>query len=407
MTAHAHTALPASLWRGLVLNRLSGLENGRLEVLEAGQRRVLGGQGNRGDLPEATIEVVDSACWRAMATGGALGAAEAFMNGQWRSPDLAGLLRLMLRDQRVLEGLEGVISLFGTIPRWIGHALRRNTRSGARRNISAHYDVGNDFFKLFLDPTMLYSCAWFPSEDASLEEASIAKLDRLAQMLQLKPGLRVLEIGSGWGACAIHLARKYGCKVVSVTISKRQQAEALERVRAAGLEARIEIRLQDYRDIEGQFDRLISIEMIEAVGAQYLNLFFHRCSKLLKPNGLMALQAITITDQAYRGAVKRVDFIKRYIFPGGFVPSVEAIMSAVRQRTDFRLLRMEDIGSHYVRTLRIWADGLRSNWSAARTLGYSREFLRMYEFYFRYCEAGFAERSIGNAQMLFAKPQAR
>ena len=407
MKAKVSTDLPASVWRRPVQERLDRLQNGRLEVLEAGHRHVLGGQGGSGDLPQATIEVLDAGCWRAIATGGALGAAEAFMDGQWRSPDLAGLLRLMLRDQAALEGLEGPFSFLGAVPRWIGHSLRRNTRSGARRNISAHYDVGNDFFGLFLDPTMLYSCAYFPSEDATLEEASIAKLDRLCEMLQLKAGLRVLEIGSGWGGCAIHMARHYGCKVVSITISERQHAEAVRRVKAAGLEDRVEIRMQDYRDIAGQFDRLISIEMIEAVGAQYLGLFFNRCSELLKPDGLMALQAITITDQGYRSAVKRVDFIKRYIFPGGFLPSVEAIMGAVRQRTDFRLLRMEDIGSHYVRTLRLWAEGLRRNWDAAKGLGYSGEFLRMYEFYFRYCEAGFAERTIGDAQMLFAKPQAR
>ena len=407
MSAAVKTGLPASIWRGAVQKRLDGLRNGRLEVLEAGQRRVLGGQGGSADLPQATIEILDSACWGSIATGGALGAAEAFMDGQWRSPDLAGLLRLMLRDQGVLQGLEGPFSFLGAVPRWIGHALRRNTRSGSRRNISAHYDVGNDFFRLFLDPTMLYSCAYFPSRDASLEEASIAKLERLCGMLRLEPGLQILEIGSGWGACAVHMARKYGCKVVSVTISERQHAEASRRVKAAGLEDRVEIRMQDYRDIGGQFDRLVSIEMIEAVGAPYLGLFFNRCSELLKPDGLMALQAITIADQAYRSAVKRVDFIKRYIFPGGFLPSVEAIMGAVRQRTDFRLVRMEDIGSHYVRTLRLWAEALRRNRGAAKALGYSSEFLRMYEFYFRYCEAGFAERTIGNAQMLFAKPNAR
>ena len=405
--------LPASAWRRPVQKRLAGLRNGRLEILEAGQRVVLGasmrspqGQGDPDDLSPATFEVLDSDCWQAIATGGALGAAESFMEGHWRSPDLAGLLRLMLRNQDVLEGLDGPLSALGAIPRWIGHALRRNTRSGSRRNISAHYDVGNDFFELFLDPTMLYSCAFFQSEDTSLEEASIAKLDRLCEMLQLKPGLRVLEIGSGWGACAIHMARKYGCRVVSITISEQQHAEAVRRVKAAGLEEQVEIRMQDYRDVGGQFDRLISIEMIEAVGAEYLNLFFRRCSELLAPDALMALQTITITDQAYRDAVKRVDFIKRYIFPGGFLPSVEAIMGAVRRRTDFRLVRMEDIGSHYVRTLRLWAEALRRNRNAAKELGYSGEFLRMYEFYFRYCEAGFAERTIGDAQMLFAKPQA-
>ena len=394
------------MWRDPVQKRLANLRNGRLEVIEDGETRFLGGQGDSESLPWATIEVLDSVCWQAIATGGTLGAAESFMRGEWRSPDLAGLLRLLLRNEAVLAGMEEPFSLFGALPHWIGHLLRRNTRSGARRNIAAHYDVGNDFFQLFLDPTMLYSCAFFPSEESSLEEASIAKLDRLCTMLKLRPGLRVLEIGSGWGACAIHIAGKHGCEVLSVTISEQQHAEATQRVKDAGLEDLVEIRMQDYRDIRGRYDRLISIEMIEAVGAQYLGLFFNRCSELLAPDGMMALQAITIADQAYRGALKRVDFIKRYIFPGGFLPSVEAIMGSVSRRTDFRLLRMEDIGSHYVRTLRLWADALHRNWRAAGKLGYSSEFLRMYEFYFRYCEAGFAEHTIGDAQMLFAKPQA-
>ncbi len=406
MSPQTNFDLPRSVWRVPVQRRLDRMRNGRLQVLEGGQGRILGGKGRTEELPQVTLEVLDSACWKAVATGGALGAAESFMNGEWRSPDLAALLRLMLRDKEMLKGLEGPLSNLGSVLRQAGHALRRNTPTGARRNIAAHYDVGNDFFRLFLDPTMLYSCAYFPSEESSLEEASIAKLKRLCEMLRLKPGMRVLEIGSGWGACALYLAREHGCQVVSVTISQRQHEAATRRVKDAGLERLIDIRLQDYRDIRGQFDRLISIEMIEAVGAEYLGLFFERCSKLLTSEGLMALQAITITDQAYEGSIKRVDFIKRYIFPGGFLPSVEAILGAVRHRTNLRLLRMDDIGSHYVRTLRLWADALRRNWDAARELGYSREFLRMYEFYFRYCEAGFAERTIGDAQMLLAKPQA-
>lgn len=406
MTPQAHLGLPRSLWREPVQKRLRKLRNGRLKVVEAGQSRVLGGKGRPETLPQAMLEVLDKAFWKAIATGGALGAAESFMRGEWRSPDLAGLLRLMLRDQGALEGLDGPAARFASVLRQAAHALRRNTRSGARRNIAEHYDVGNDFFALFLDPTMLYSCAWFPSGDSSLEQASIAKLDRLCGMLRLEPGMRVLEIGSGWGACAMHLARQHGCRVVSVTISRRQHEEASKRVREAGLEHLVEIRLQDYRDISGRFDRLISIEMIEAVGAQYLGLFFRRCSELLVADGRMALQAITITDQAYASAVKRVDFIKRYIFPGGFLPSIEAIMGAVGRHTDLRLLQMEDIGSHYVRTLQLWAEALRGNDAEARALGYSGHFLRMYEFYFRYCEAGFAEGTIGDAQMLFAKPGA-
>ena len=390
--------------------RLKRLRNGRLEVHEAGQTTILGGGSGSDsaseDLPAARLEVADSACWRAIALGGSVGAGESYMAGQWRSPDLAALLRLMLREREVLEGLEGPMARLTGLLRRGAHALRRNTRLGARKNIAAHYDVGNDFFELVLDPTMLYSCAYFESEETSLEEASIAKLDRLCAMLRLEPGMRVLEIGSGWGACAIYLARQYGCEVVSITISQRQFDEASRRVEAAGVADRVELRLQDYRDVSGRFDRLISIEMIEAVGAQYLDLYLQRCSELLVPDGRMALQAITVTDQVYRRAVKTVDFIKQYIFPGGFLPSIEAIMGAARRRTDFRLVQLEDIGSHYVRTLQHWADALARHYSQIRKLGYPDEFIRMYEFYFRYCEAGFAERTIGDAQMLLAKPQA-
>ncbi len=406
MRSPSAAPFPRSIWRHLVEKRLDRLRDGRLEIVEGGQSRLLGGHDNAGDLPVARFEVLDNACWRAIALGGSVGAGGSFMAGQWRSPDLAGLLRLLLRERDVLEGLEGPLSRLPGLLRRGGHALRRNTRTGARRNIAEHYDAGNDFFEQILDPTMLYSCAWFATGKTSLEKASVAKLERLCAMLQLEPGMRVLEIGSGWGACAIHLARQHGCKVVSITISRRQFEEASQRIQAAGVADRVDLRLQDYRDVGGRFDRIISIEMIEAVGPQYLDLYFQRCSELLVADGRMALQAITITDQTYRRALKTVDFIKQYIFPGGFLPSIEAIMGAVRRRTDLRLVKLEDIGRHYVRTLRLWAEALARNGDQIRKLGYPDEFIRMYEFYFRYCEAGFAERAIGDAQILFAKPGA-
>ncbi|WP_446830103.1 class I SAM-dependent methyltransferase [Candidatus Foliamicus sp.] len=406
MKPASQAGLPPSAWRGPILSRLGRLRSGKLEIVEGGRSLVVGGVDCGEAAPAARLEVLDSALWRTVALGGSVGAGESFMAGQWRSPDLAALLRVLLRERDVLEGLEGPMTRVAGLLRRAAYAWRRNTRVGAKRNIAQHYDVGNDFFELVLDPTMLYSCAYFETDEVELEQASIAKLDRLCGMLALEPGMRVLEIGSGWGACAIHLAREYGCRVVSITISQRQFAEASRRIKAAGVSDLVELRLQDYRDVKGRFDRLISIEMIEAVGAQYLDLYFQRCSELLADDGRMALQAITITDQNYRQALKTVDFIKQYIFPGGFLPSVEAIMGAVRRRTDLRLVEMEDIGSHYVRTLQHWAAALARNHNAIRELGYPEEFIRMYEFYFRYCEAGFAERTIGDAQMLFAKPRA-
>jgi cyclopropane-fatty-acyl-phospholipid synthase len=287
------------------------------------------------------------------------------------------------------------------------HALNRNTRHGSRRNIAAHYDLGNDFYSLWLDPTMMYSCAWYGSEDTPLEEAAVAKLDRICRKLALSPDDRVMEIGTGWGGFAIHAARNYGCHVTTTTISREQHDYAKQAIRDAGLEDRITLLFRDYRDLEGRFDKLVSIEMIEAVGHEYQAQFFGKCCELLEPHGQMLLQAITIADQRFDSYKNSVDFIKRYIFPGGCLTSVTAMSNLMTRHTDMRAVHIEDIGPHYAATLRHWRERFFANIDRVRGLGYPDEFVRMWDFYLSSCESAFIERAIGDVQMLIMRPHAR
>jgi cyclopropane-fatty-acyl-phospholipid synthase len=289
----------------------------------------------------------------------------------------------------------------------LAHWLNRNDKNGSRRNIAAHYDLGNRFFELFLDDTMAYSCGIFANAGTSLLEASTAKFDAACSKLDLKAGQHLLEIGTGWGGLAIHAARHYGCHVTTTTISREQYDFSRERVERAGLGDRITLLLEDYRDLRGQYDALVSIEMIEAVGHQYLGTYFRRCSDLLRPTGAMLLQAITIRDQFYEQARRSVDFIKRFIFPGAFIPSVQSLVSSVARSSDMKLFHLEDIGPHYARTLKIWRERFLARQAEVRAQGYPERFVRMWEFYLCYCEGGFEERQLGDVQMLLTKPRAR
>jgi cyclopropane-fatty-acyl-phospholipid synthase len=289
----------------------------------------------------------------------------------------------------------------------LAHWLNRNDKTGSRRNISAHYDLGNRFFELFLDETMAYSSGIFERAESSLLEASTAKFDAACSKLALKPGQHLLEIGTGWGGLAIHAARAYGCRVTTTTISREQYDLARERVARAGLENQITLLLEDYRDLRGEYDALVSIEMVEAVGHQYLDTYFLKCAGLLKPTGAMLLQAITIRDQFYDQARREVDFIKRFIFPGCFIPSVKAITDSLARATDLKLYHMEDIGPHYARTLRLWRERFLARRSDVRAQGYPESFVRMWEYYLSYCEGGFEERQLGDVQMLLTKPRSR
>ena len=405
-TRVAPVARIESLARSGVLGSFKRLQNAAVVVREHGEEYRFGATSERFPEP-VTIVVEDPRAWPEIAFFGALGSGEAYMRGWWHTAQLTELVRLLLFDRPVLEGLEQGLTRFMKPVLRLWYRLHRNTRAGSRRNIQAHYDLGDDLFRLFLDDTMSYSSAIFVTPEMSLRDASVEKIDRLCRKLELRPTDRVLEIGTGWGALAVHAASNYGCHVTTVTISDNQYAAACERVRAAGLEERIDVRLQDYRDIDGVYDKIVSVEMIEAVGHDHLDLYFERIEELLKPDGLAAIQAITIRDQDYEAAKKSVDFIKRYIFPGGFLPSATAMLKAMTARTNLRVFHLEDIGFHYARTLAEWRERFQQRLDDVRSLGYSDVFIRMWSFYLSYCEGAFMERAISDVQVVIAKPQNR
>ncbi len=402
----ADATLRQRLARGLLFKRLGGLRDGALTVVEGCERHRFGDVASDDSL-QATIRVEDPRFYSRIALGGSLGAAEAYMDGLWLCDDLTALVRVMVRNRDALEGMERGLARLAAPLRRLVHFFDRNTMAGSRRNIAAHYDLGNEFFALFLDETMMYSCAVFERPDMSLAEASRAKLERICRKLELSPSDHVLEIGTGWGGFAIHAAARFGCRVTTATISQQQFELAQRRIAEAGLQDLITVVLRDYRALEGRFDKLVSIEMIEAVGHHYFDAFFRRCGELLKPDGMMLLQAITIADRHYRAARDSVDFIKRYIFPGSCIPSVTAMCESIARASDLRLFHLEDITAHYAITLRNWRSRFVEHIDRVRNLGYSKEFIRMWEFYLCYCEGGFLERYIGDVQMLLTKPRCR
>ncbi|MDI2145807.1 MULTISPECIES: cyclopropane-fatty-acyl-phospholipid synthase family protein [unclassified Pseudomonas] len=395
--------ITGSLLRRGVLRQLAQLRHGQLVVIEDGERQVFG---TPGSALQGEIHVLDSAVWGMVAGNGSIGAGEAFTHGYWSSPDLTAVVRIFVSNLEVLDGMEGGLAKIGRpLVRGL-HWLNRNTRKGSQKNIAAHYDLGNDLFEQFLDPTMMYSAAQFLSPDDNLEQAQLNKLERICQKLALEPGDHLLEIGTGWGSMALYAAQHYGCKVTTTTLSKEQYAFTARRIESLGLQDRVTLLLKDYRDLTGQYDKLVSIEMIEAVGHRFLPTYFKQCAHLLKSNGLMLLQAITIRDQRYEQAKRGVDFIQRYIFPGGALPCVQKMLEIVSRDTDMNLLHMEDFGLHYARTLRLWHENFRHAHGRLSELGYDDYFLRLWEFYLCYCEGGFLERTIGTAQLLLAKPAA-
>lgn len=389
--------------RNALLGQLKHLKHGEIAVVENGAVHRFGNTTAACPLT-ATVEVVHPQFWADAAFGGSTGAGESYIHGHWRSDDLTALIRIMVLNRHVLEHMEGGLAFLTAPLRRILHWMNRNSKDGSRKNIAAHYDLGNDFFQLWLDDTMAYSCGIFAAPEATLKEASIAKFEAVCRKLQLKPADHLVEIGTGWGGLAIHAARKYGCRVTTTTISKEQYALARERVAAAGLSDRIDLRLDDYRDLTGQYDKLVSIEMIEAVGHQFLDTYIAKCASLLKPDGAMLLQAITIRDQIYEEALKSVDFIQRFVFPGSFIPCVTAITDAVTRSTDMKVCHLEDIGPHYATTLRKWRENFLANIGCVRALGYPEEFIRLWDYYLCYCEGGFAERQLGDVHMLMVKP---
>jgi cyclopropane-fatty-acyl-phospholipid synthase len=385
------------------LARLEGLDGGRLRIVEGECTWSFGS----GDGPDVTLIVRDDRFWRAAALGGPVGAAEAYMDGLWTCDDLVGLVRLISRNAGTGQRLLGGLARLSHPARRVWHALRRNTRRGSRRNIADHYDLGNDFFALFLDPGLTYSSAIFETEDQSLQDAQTTKYERLCQKLRLGPEDHVLEIGTGWGGFALHAAGRHGCRVTTTTISREQYELAAERVARAGLADRVELLLEDYRELRGRFDRLVSIEMIEAVGHKHLPGFFRVCADRLKSNGAMALQAILARDYHWRQSIRSVDFIKRYIFPGGQLVSLLAITRAIARETDLRISHVEEITPHYAETLRRWRERFHQNERAVAALGLDERFRAMWDYYLAYCEGAFRERVNGVAQLVLEKSSSR
>jgi cyclopropane-fatty-acyl-phospholipid synthase len=385
----------------LIRSRLGRLRHGTLELRSAAGTESFGDPAD-GALT-ASVEVHDPRLFRRLLLGGTLGAAEAFIDGDWSSPDLTATIRLFLRNADVTSALENGTARYGALGARLWGALRRNTRGGSRANIAAHYDLGNDFFERMLDPTLAYSSGVFASAESTLEQASRKKLDLVCEKLALTGEDHLLEIGTGWGSLALHAAERYGARVTTTTISREQRRATADRVKQAGFEGRITLLERDYRDLSGRFDKLASIEMIEAVGAEHYDAFFARCQALLVPGGRFALQSITIADQKYERHRREVDFIKRYIFPGSTLPSVAALLESATRASDFRLLALEDYGSHYARTLAAWRANLEPHraWVLAR---YGERFWRSWLYYLAYCEAGFAEGYISVVQMLFQRP---
>jgi cyclopropane-fatty-acyl-phospholipid synthase len=390
----------ARLARGLVHRDLARLARGSLRVIDAlGETRF-----GDDDGPAAVLEIHDLRAYGRFVRGGSTAAAQAYIDGWWSADDLTAAIRVIVRNIELSDRMESPLARIAMQFARLGHWLRRNHPRGSRRNIAAHYDLGNELFRLFLDPTLSYSCAVFEREDMTLEEAQIAKLDRVCKKLDLRPGETLCEIGTGWGGLALHAARRYGVRVVTTTISREQQREAERRVREAGLAGRIEVRLEDYRVLRGSFDKLVSIEMIEAVGHRYYPAYFASLQRLLKPEGLALVQAITIRDDRYELARRSVDFIQRAIFPGSCIPSISALLSAASRASDLRLVHLEDLTPHYVRTLELWRERLLARAEEAAAQGFGPEFLRAWEYYFCYCAGGFAERNISDVHLLLARP---
>jgi cyclopropane-fatty-acyl-phospholipid synthase len=385
---------------GAVLGHLS---SGRIDVVEGARERSFGPADAE---LSATVTINDPAAWRGPLRG-SVGLGEGYVDGLWETDDLVALIQIAARELREMDGIRGAIAR----PRGLVHRLRHlvpeNTRGGARRNISAHYDLGNDLFAAFLDERMMYSCAYFPDAAATLEEAQLAKLDRICDRLQLGPGNHLLEIGTGWGGMAIHAARRSGCRVTTATISHEQCELARRRVREAGLEGQVTVLLQDYRDLEGRYDRLVSVEMIEAVGWQYFDEYFRRCDELLTDDGLMLLQAITIDDRIYEIEKAAKSFANTHVFPGGCLPSEGLIAGCLERVTSMKQVWREDITAHYPPTLASWRERFFEAWERLRGRGYDERFRRLWDFYLSSSEAGFRERRIGDVQSLFAKPGAR
>jgi cyclopropane-fatty-acyl-phospholipid synthase len=389
--------------RQLVFRLLKNLRHGRLTLVEQGKSFSFGEPAGQAAV-QAAVTVHHPGFYRRVVGGGSRGLGEGYIEGWWSADDLTGVIRVLARNLYLLEKASKTwLGVAGPLYQRLKQPFQ-NTLRGSRQNIAAHYDLGNEFYALFLDETMTYSCGIFEGVDSTLTDASLAKYDRICQKLALTPQDEVLEIGSGWGGFALHAASRCGCRVTTTTISRAQYDLARSRIAAAGLGEKVRVLFQDYRHLAGSFDKLVSIEMIEAVGYEYLDTFFRVCSDRLKDDGLMCLQAITIADQVFDRYRRSYDFIRSQVFPGSCLTSVTAMTASLGRATDLRLIHLEDITRHYVTTLRLWRERFFANLDQVRALGFDDRFIRLWEFYLCYCEGGFAERYIGDLQLVLAKP---
>lgn len=395
----------AGLARRAVHSGLSRLRVGRVVVVEARETLEFGNP-DAGRDECATIRILDRRAYSEMVLGGSVGAGESYVARLWdASPeDVSRLMRIMIRNRDAFDSIDRRWSWLTAPLRRVAYRLQRNSLGGSRRNIAAHYDLSNDLFRLFLDPTMTYSCGVFEHGAESMEEASVEKLDRACRRLDLGPGDHLLEIGTGWGSMSMHAAAHYGCRVTTTTISREQAAMARQRVEEAGLSGRVAVLEQDYRRLEGEYDKLVSIEMIEAVGRGYLGAFMASCSRLLRPDGLMLLQAITIRDQFYERASRDRDWLKKHVFPGSCLLSIDAMQRAITRETDLRTVALEDLGPHYARTLAAWRDRFNGRLDEVRALGFDERFVRLWNYYLSYSRGVFQSRHCSVVQMLCAKP---
>jgi cyclopropane-fatty-acyl-phospholipid synthase len=382
------------------LKALESFGGGPLELrLPDGTVRTFG----RGEI-RRTVTIHDDAFFRKFAFGGDMGLGESYMDGDWSADDLPGLLSTALLARDTLP-LDTPLSLLLNTGKDAWHWTRRNTRLGAKRNIEAHYDLSNEFFQAFLDRTMTYSCGFFADDRTSLEAAQEAKLRRLADKLDIRPGMNILEIGCGWGSFALLLAREYGCRVKGLTLSKRQHELARERVAQAGLTDRIDIALEDFRETTGKFDRIVSVEMFEALGYENWQVFFSKCHELLAPEGTIGLQVITIPDHRFAQYRKHCDWLQRYIFPGSLLGSIHHMTGAMIERTPLLVHHLEDMGVHYERTLLLWRDRFLQNLATVRGLGFDERFIRMWDYYLSVCAAAFGTRTLSTVQLVLTRPQ--
>lgn len=387
----------------LVHKLLDQIKYGKLTLVDAGSMRIFGGDSG----PSCRVHVHDRSFYSKMMRGGAVGAAEAYMDGDWSTENLTDVICIFLKNRPVLEELQGNMSCFNKLGLKLFHYAKRDSLEGSRRNIADHYDLGNDFFQLFLDPTMMYSSGIFSTSSDSMEQASTNKMSIICEKLALTPDDHLLEIGTGWGSLAIYAAEHYGCQVTTTTISNEQYEHAKKRVKMEGLSEKVTVLKSDYRELTGVYKKLVSIEMMEAVGLDNIPLYLQKCASLLSPDGVMLLQCITIVDERYQASSQSVDFIQRYIFPGGALPSVTLLMEEAKRSTELRCYGLEDITGHYAETLHRWRDAFIASLPQVREMGFDDQFVRMWDYYLAYCEGGFLERAINCIQLQFRKSESK